>query len=94
LAFNAGYRAFDGAHAYGTELKSIADDHGVSPGQVVLRWHLQSGRTVLPKSSNIRRLRENLEIFGFSLTEKEIKAIDALGDGDPRRTCPDPAAML
>jgi len=75
-------------------LRSIADDHGVSPGQVVLRWHLQSGRTVLPKSSNSRRMRENLEIFGFSLSEKELEAIDALGDGETRRTCADPAAVL
>ena len=75
-------------------LRSIADNHGVSSGQVVLRWHLQSGRTVLPKSSNSRRMRENLEVFGFSLSEQELEAIDALGGGEARRTCPDPAAVV
>ena len=39
-------------------------------------------------------MRENREIFGFSLSEKEIEAIDALGGGEARRTCPDPAAVV
>ena len=75
-------------------LVEIAASHSVSVGQVVLRWHVQSGRTVLPKSSKAHRMRENLDLFGFSLSEAELKSIDALGAGEPRRTCPDPATIL
>lgn len=75
-------------------LVSIAEAHGVGVGQVVLRWHLQSGRTVLPKSSNPKRMRQNLDLFDFALTNEEVAAIDALGTGEPRRTCPDPATVL
>lgn len=71
-------------------LVSIAEAHGVSTGQVVLRWHLQSGRTVLPKSSNPERMRQNLDLHGFALSADEMAAIDALGGGEPRRTCGDP----
>ncbi len=75
-------------------LVAIAERHGVGPGQVVLRWHLQHGRIVLPKSSNAERMRQNLELFHFSLSESELDAIDGLGTGEARRTCPDPAAVL
>jgi diketogulonate reductase-like aldo/keto reductase len=75
-------------------LASIATKYEVSPGQVVLRWHLQRGRTVLPKSSSSKRMRENRKIFHFSLSDEELASIDELGDGDPRRTCPDPGAVV
>jgi len=75
-------------------LLEIAEKHGVGVGQAVLRWHLQSGRTVLPKSSNLERMRQNLDLFSFALEEDDMRAIDALGTGEPRRTCPDPAAVL
>lgn len=75
-------------------LERIAEAHGVGVGQVILRWHLQAGRTVLPKSSNEKRMRQNLELFGFALTDDEMAAIDALGENEVRRTCPDPAAVL
>ncbi len=75
-------------------IEQIAEAHGVGVGQVILRWHLQAGRTVLPKSSSEKRMRQNLDLFGFALTDDEMTAIDALGTGEARRTCPDPAAVL
>ncbi len=60
--------------------------HGVTPAQAVLRWHLQKGIIVFPKSVRPERLRENLDVFGFELTDAEIAAIDALDplDGSGR----------
>lgn len=60
--------------------------HEVTPAQAVLRWHLQKGVIVFPKSVRAERLRENFDVFGFTLTEDEIAAIDALDplDGSGR----------
>ncbi|WEK60387.1 MAG: aldo/keto reductase [Candidatus Microbacterium colombiense] len=60
--------------------------HGVTPAQAVLRWHLQKGIIVFPKSVRAERLRENLDVFGFTLTDAEVAAIDALDplDGSGR----------
>lgn len=55
-----------------------ATAHGKSPAQVVLGWHLQKGNIVFPKSVRVERLRENLDVFDFTLTDAEIAAIDAL----------------
>jgi 2,5-diketo-D-gluconate reductase A len=67
----------------------IAKNHGVSPAQVILRWHLQQGRVIIPKSVTPSRIRENLDVFGFVLSDAELAAIDALEqDG---RTGPHPA---
>jgi diketogulonate reductase-like aldo/keto reductase len=71
-------------------LAAIAERHGKTPGQVVLRWHVQSGRTALPKTSRAQRMAENRDIYDFALSDDEMRAIDALGDGQARRTCPDP----
>ena len=60
-------------------LADTAANHGVSPAQVVLRWHLQRDVVVIPKSVRRERLAENLDIFGFTLTLEELDAIDALG---------------
>ncbi|TSE16801.1 aldo/keto reductase [Arthrobacter sp. KBS0703] len=68
---------------------AIAAEHGVSPAQVILRWHLQQGRIIIPKSVTPARIRENLDLFGFELADTELAAIDALErDG---RTGPHPA---
>lgn len=75
-------------------LADIAARHDRSAGQVVLRWHLQNGRTVLPKSTNQERMTQNLEVFDFVLSDEEMAAIDALGAGEARRTCPDPASVV
>ena len=67
---------------------AIAEAHGVSPAQAVLRWHLQQDRIVIPKSVTPSRIAENFDVFGFDLTADELGAIDALErDG---RTGPHP----
>ena len=67
----------------------IAARHGRTPAQVVLRWHLQQGRVVIPKSVTPARISENLDVFGFTLSAEELTAVDALErDG---RTGPHPA---
>lgn len=66
----------------------IAGVHDRTPAQVVLRWHVQQGRIVIPKSVTPSRIRENLAIFDFALSPEEMAAIDALeSDG---RTGPHP----
>jgi 2,5-diketo-D-gluconate reductase A len=68
---------------------AIAQTHGRTPAQVVLRWHLQQGRVIIPKSVTPARIAENLDILGFDLTDAELTAIDELErDG---RTGPNPA---
>lgn len=68
---------------------AAARAHDVTPAQVVLRWHLQRGRVVIPKSVTPARIAANLDVFGFDLTQAELDAIDALDrDG---RTGPHPA---
>ncbi|KHK95910.1 2,5-diketo-D-gluconic acid reductase [Microbacterium mangrovi] len=67
----------------------IAERHGKSPAQVVLRWHLQQGRVVIPKSVTPARIAANLDVFDFDLDDTELAAIDGLDrDG---RTGPHPA---
>ncbi|MFJ4167270.1 aldo/keto reductase [Microbacterium sp. NPDC089698] len=56
--------------------------HGKTPAQVVLRWHLQKGNIVFPKSVRAERLRENLDVFDFALSDVEFAAISALDPGD------------
>lgn len=63
------------------ELTEIALIHEKSAAQVILRWHLQRGIIVIPKSSNPQRIKENSEIFDFELTEKEMEKIDRLNTG-------------
>lgn len=66
----------------------IADSHGRSPAQVLLRWHLQQGRSVIPKSTNPGRIAENFDVFDFTLDDEEIRRLDALDTGV--RGGPDP----
>lgn len=67
----------------------IAAAHGRTPAQVILRWHLQQGRIIIPKSVTPARIAENLDIRGFVLTDSQMAALDALErDG---RTGPHPA---
>jgi len=56
----------------------IAQAHGKSPAQVMLRWGLQHGRSVIPKSTKPERIAENLDVFDFALTDDELQAIDGL----------------
>ena len=64
--------------------------HGVTPAQVVLRWHLQLGSVPIPKSADPGRQRENLDLGGFALTDAEVAAITALGRPDGRLFGGDP----
>ena len=63
-------------------ISEIAGAHGVSSAQVILRWNLQKGVVVIPGSSNPDHIRENTEIYHFSLTEDEMARIDALDRGE------------
>ena len=62
---------------------AAAEAHGVTPAQVVIRWHLQQGRIVIPKSVTPERIAENIDVFGFELSDDELAAIDGL-DRDGR----------
>jgi 2,5-diketo-D-gluconate reductase A len=70
-------------------LASIAEAHAVSPAQVVLRWHLQSGLVVIPKSVTPSRIRENLDVFSFELTDAEMASIGSLDSGERVGSHPD-----
>ncbi|WP_084105164.1 aldo/keto reductase [Demequina sp. NBRC 110056] len=59
----------------------IGSGHGKTPAQVMLRWHVQQGRSAIPKSVNPGRIAENFDIFDFSLTDDELDRIDALDTG-------------
>ncbi|WKK25029.1 aldo/keto reductase [Streptomyces olivoreticuli] len=66
----------------------LADKHGRTPAQIVLRWHLQLGNVVIPKSVTPSRIRENLDVFGFELDADDLRAVAALDSG--KRLGPDP----
>ncbi|GBQ13131.1 aldo/keto reductase [Swaminathania salitolerans] len=97
-------RAFNEAHDIRTEAWSplgrgagldneivagIARKHGKSAGQVVIRWHLDLGNIVIPKSANPKRIDENFDVFDFSLDEDDMAKIATLDRADGR-TGPDP----
>ena len=70
----------------------IAGRLGRTPAQVILRWHIQQGRIVIPKSVTPSRISENFDVFGFELTAEDLAAIDGLeAPGGAGRIGPDPA---
>ncbi|MDP9695638.1 UNVERIFIED_ORG: diketogulonate reductase-like aldo/keto reductase [Arthrobacter globiformis] len=69
-------------------IAAIGQAHGKSPAQVMLRWHLQQGRSAIPKSTNPARIAENFDVFDFGLSAEELASIDALDAGV--RNGPDP----
>ena len=76
----------DGSHGSTLEdpvIGGLAETHGKTPAQVMLRWHLQEGRSVIPKSTKPHRIAENFDVFDFELTADELAAIDGL-DTDQR----------
>ncbi|WP_344526377.1 aldo/keto reductase [Streptomyces albiaxialis] len=99
-------RAFHAEHGIATEawsplaqgavlkdeaLVRVAGAHGVSPAQAVLRWHLQLGNIVIPKSVTPERIRQNLDVFGFELSDADMAALGGLDRG--LRTGPDPDTL-
>ena len=105
---NREVRAYDEEHGIATEAYSpiaqgevlndpvvteIAEKVGRSPAQVVLRWHIQQGNIVFPKSVTPERIRENFEIFDFELEPGDIERIDGLDRGEAGRTGPNPDQM-
>jgi 2,5-diketo-D-gluconate reductase A len=102
---NEQVRTYDGEHRIATEAWSpiaqgkvldnelitrIADAHHKTPAQVVLRWHIQRGDIVFPKSVHRQRMKSNFDIFDFSLNSGEMDAITGLDRGESGRTGPNP----
>jgi 2,5-diketo-D-gluconate reductase A len=102
---NEQVRAYDRAHGIVTEawapiaqgkvlgdelLAKIAKPLGKTTAQVVLRWHIQRGDIVFPKSVTLERVKENFEIFDFALSEEDMDAISGLDRGEDGRNGPDP----
>jgi 2,5-diketo-D-gluconate reductase A len=71
---------------------AVAVDHGKTPAQVILRWHLQIGNVVIPKSVTPERIRENIALFDFELSGDDMSAIEDLDSGG--RIGPDPATFV
>jgi 2,5-diketo-D-gluconate reductase A len=71
-------------------IKKIADAIGKSPAQVVLRWHIQRGDIVFPKSVTPERMKENFALFDFELDSSDMDAITGLDKGEAGRTGPNP----
>jgi len=87
------YRGADGARSTFDDptIAGVAVEHGKSPAQVMLRWGLQRGRSVIPKSTKPGRIAENFDVFGFELTPAQLDSIDALNKGV--RGGPEPEAI-
>jgi diketogulonate reductase-like aldo/keto reductase len=84
----------DGQHSSTLDdpvIGDIAKAHDKTPAQVMLRWHLQQGRSVIPKSTKPQRIAENIDVFDFDLSTEELAAIDALDTG--RRGGPEPESI-
>ena len=105
---NEAARAADAQHGIATEawapiakgrvnddptIKEIADRVGRTPAQVALRWHIQRGDIVFPKSTHAERMRENFAIFDFQLSDDDVATISALDRGEDGRTGPNPNTM-
>lgn len=69
-------------------IRRVAETHGKTPAQVMLRWHLQQGRSAIPKSTHPGRIAQNIDMFDFELSAQELTEIDALDRGV--RGGPDP----
>ena len=69
----------------------IASAHGKSWAQTIIRWHLQRGHVVFPKSNNRDRMAQNFDVFDFELTDAEVASIDSLENGG--RVSGDPAEV-
>ncbi len=74
-----------------TTVTGLAEKYGRTPAQIVLRWHLQLGNVVIPKSVTPSRIKENIDVFGFELDDADMSALAALDSGT--RLGPDPDTM-
>ncbi|MEU4199022.1 aldo/keto reductase [Streptomyces sp. NPDC045470] len=74
-----------------TTVTGLAEKYGRTPAQIVLRWHLQLGNVVIPKSVTPSRIEENIDVFGFELDDADLSALAALDSGT--RLGPDPDTM-
>ncbi|WP_219844436.1 aldo/keto reductase [Microbacterium sp. MYb66] len=84
----------NGASVFDDEtLRAIAASHGKSPAQVMLRWHLQQGRSALPKSVRPARIAENFDVFDFELSASELSSIDGLDTGERRGPEPEDVTL-
>jgi len=73
-----GYSALRGGTLEHPAIRAIADRHGRTPAQVIIRWHLQHEVVVIPKSVHPERIRSNADVAGFTLTDEDMAALDAL----------------
>ncbi|MCD8893420.1 aldo/keto reductase [Mammaliicoccus sciuri] len=71
------------------DLQSIADQYNKTVAQVIIKWHLQQGRLVIPKSQNDNRIRENFDVFDFELSDEDLAKIDQLNTGERQFRDPD-----
>jgi diketogulonate reductase-like aldo/keto reductase len=76
-----GYSSRKNTDLHNPVLAEIAATHGVTPAQVVLRWHLQHDITVIPKSASPDRIAANFDLLGFSLTAEDMAVIDGMAGG-------------
>ena len=63
----------------------IAKKHGTSPAQAIIRWHMQEGLIVIPKSTHAERIRANIDVFGFALDDADMKKIAGLDKADGKQ---------
>lgn len=73
-----GYSPFKSTDLGHPVLAEVAGRHGVTPAQVVLRWHLDHGVVVIPKSATPERIAANFDVFGFALDDEDVRRIDGL----------------
>ena len=71
-------------------ITAIAEKYGKTASQVTLRWHVERGDIVFPKTTKEERMRENFDIFDFALTQEEVEQVSALDRGEDGRTGPHP----
>jgi len=76
-----------------TVIANLADKYGKTPAQVILRWHVQSGFIVIPKSVKAERIQENLALFDYKLSENEMREIEGMDEGRRISTDPDKASF-
>jgi diketogulonate reductase-like aldo/keto reductase len=76
-----GYSALRGGTLDNKVIGAVAERHGRTPAQVIIRWHLQHGVVVIPKSTKEERIRSNTQVGDFELSDQDMAEIDALGNG-------------